>query len=404
MKKKRSKAKPRARAAAKSVTKPRVIEVPDRLAWFRERQGAMVETIRQMVEMESPSDNKAAVDRLGRWLAGKFEALGGHSKFHRALDRGDHLQVDFPGRDRRPPVLLLGHLDTVYPLGTLASMPCRESGGKLSGPGTLDMKSGIAMMLFAIDAMRDQGGTVPRAITVLLVSDEEVGSASSRRITEELAKKSAAVFVLEPSYGPKGAVKTARKGVGEYSLKVTGKAAHAGLDFDKGHSAILEMARQIERISKFVDQKRGLTLNVGVVQGGTRVNVIPAEATASIDVRVMRVSDAAALDRKMRGLKPVDRVCKLELRGGVDRPPMERNGGVVTLFQQASDLAKRMGWKVEEAAVGGGSDGNFTAALGIPTLDGLGGVGEGAHAPTESIVISELPKRAALLAALVESV
>jgi glutamate carboxypeptidase len=301
-------------------------------------------------------------------------------------------------------VLLLGHLDTVYPLGTLASMPCRESGGKLSGPGTLDMKSGIAMMLFAIDAMRDQGGTVPRAITVLLVSDEEVGSASSRRITEELAKKSAAVFVLEPSYGPKGAVKTARKGVGEYSLKVTGKAAHAGLDFDKGHSAILEMARQIERISKFVDQKRGLTLNVGVVQGGTRVNVIPAEATASIDVRVMRVSDAAALDRKMRGLKPVDRVCKLELRGGVDRPPMERNGGVVTLFQQASDLAKRMGWKVEEAAVGGGSDGNFTAALGIPTLDGLGGVGEGAHAPTESIVISELPKRAALLAALVESV
>jgi glutamate carboxypeptidase len=404
MKKKRSKAKPRARAAAKSVTKPRVIEVPDRLAWFRERQGAMVETIRQMVEMESPSDNKASVDRLGRWLAGKFEALGGHSKFHRALDRGDHLQVDFPGRDRRPPVLLLGHLDTVYPLGTLASMPCRESGGKLSGPGTLDMKSGIAMMLFAIDAMRDQGGTVPRAITVLLVSDEEVGSASSRRITEELAKKSAAVFVLEPSYGPKGAVKTARKGVGEYSLKVTGKAAHAGLDFDKGHSAILEMARQIERISKFVDQKRGLTLNVGVVQGGTRVNVIPAEATASIDVRVMRVSDAAALDRKMRGLKPVDRVCKLELRGGVDRPPMERNGGVVTLFQQASDLAKRMGWKVEEAAVGGGSDGNFTAALGIPTLDGLGGVGEGAHAPTESIVISELPKRAALLAALVESV
>jgi len=403
MKKKRSKAKPKARAAAKAVTKPRVSEVPDRLAWFRERQGAMAETIRQMVEMESPSDNKAAVDRLGRWLAGKFEALGGHSKFHRATDFGDHLQVDFPGRDRRQPVLLLGHLDTVYPLGTLASMPCRESGGKLSGPGTLDMKSGIAMMLFAIDAMRDQGGTVTRAITVLLVSDEEVGSASSRRITEELAKKSAAVFVLEPSYGPKGAVKTARKGVGEYSLKVTGQAAHAGLDFDKGHSAILEMARQIERISKLVDRKRGLTLNVGVVRGGTRVNVIPAEATASIDVRVVRASDAAALDRKLRGLKPVDRVCKLELRGGVDRPPMERNGGVVTLFQHAADLAKRVGWKLEEAAVGGGSDGNFTAALGIPTLDGLGGVGEGAHAPTESIVISELPKRAALLAALVES-
>ena len=397
------KAKPKARPAAKSLTKPRALEVPDRLPWLRERQSAMLETVRQMVEIESPSDNKAAVDRLGRWLAGKFEALGGHSKFHRATDFGDHLQVDFPGRDRRPPVLLLGHLDTVYPLGTLKNMPCREAGGRLHGPGTLDMKSGIAMMVYAIDAMRDQGGTLPRAITVLLVSDEEVGSSSSRRITEELAKRSAAVFVLEPSYGPKGALKTARKGVGEYLLKVTGKAAHAGLDFEKGHSAILELARQIERISKFVDLQRGLTLNVGIVQGGTRVNVIPAEATASIDVRVVRAGDAAGLDRKLRALKPVDRQCKLELHGVVDRPPMERTPAVVNLFRQASELAQRMGWKLEEAAVGGGSDGNLTAALGIPTLDGLGGVGEGAHAPTESIVISELPKRAALLAGLIES-
>lgn len=401
--KKASKAKAKARPAAKSTVKPRLLEAPDRLPWLRERQGAMVETVRQMVEIESPSDNKAAVDRLGRWLAGKFEALGGHSKFHRATDFGDHLQVDFPGRDRRPPILLLGHLDTVYPLGTLAKMPCRDASGRLYGPGTLDMKSGIAMMLYAIDSMRDQGGTVPRAITVLLVSDEEVGSSSSRRITEELAKKSVSVFVLEPSYGPKGALKTARKGVGEYLLKVTGKAAHAGLDFEKGHSAILELARQIERISRFVDLKRGLTLNVGIVQGGTRVNVIPAEATASIDVRVARAGDAAGLDRKLRALKSVDRQCKLELHGVVDRPPMERTSAIVNLFRQASELAKRMGWKLEEAAVGGGSDGNLTAALGIPTLDGLGGVGEGAHAPTESIVISELPKRAALLAGLIES-
>lgn len=401
MKKKRTKATPKARA--KSVPRKQITDIPDRLPWLRERQGAMAEVVRHMVEIESPSDNKAAVDRLGRWLAGKFEALGGHSKFHRATDFGDHLQVDFPGRDRRPAVLLLGHLDTVYPLGTLATMPCREAAGRLHGPGTLDMKSGIAMMLYAIDAMRDQGGTLPRALSVLLVSDEEVGSSSSRRITEELAKRSAAVFVLEPSYGPKGAVKTARKGVGEYTLKVTGKAAHAGLDFDKGHSAILEMARQIERISKFVDHKRGLTVNVGLVRGGTRVNVIPAEATATIDVRVVRVRDAADIDRKLRGLKAFDRQCKLETRGGVERPPMERTGGVAELFRHASELAKRAGWKLEEAAVGGGSDGNFTAALGIPTLDGLGGVGDGAHAPTESIVISELPKRAALLAALVES-
>ncbi|HVO62326.1 MAG TPA: M20 family metallopeptidase [Terriglobales bacterium] len=403
MKKKALKAKPKARVAAKPVAKPKVLELTDRLPWLRERQSAIVETVRQMVEIESPSDNKAAVDRLGRWLAGKFEALGGHSKMHRATDFGDHLQVDFPGHDRRQPVLLLGHLDTVYPLGTLAKMPCVQEAGRLKGPGTLDMKSGIGMMLYAIDSMRDQGGTVPRAVTVLLVSDEEVGSSSSRRITEELAKRAAAVFVLEPSYGPKGAVKTARKGVGEYLLKVAGKAAHAGLDFEKGHSAILELARQIERISKFVDLKRGLTLNVGLVEGGTRVNVIPAEAAASIDVRVVRARDAAGLDRKLRALKPFDRQCKLEVRGVVDRPPMERTPSVVNLFRQASDLAKRMGWKLEEAAVGGGSDGNLTAALGIPTLDGLGGVGDGAHAPTESIVVSELPRRAALLAGLIET-
>lgn len=403
MKRKMSKAKPKKRAAVKLPEKPKLPEVPQRLPWLRERQGAMAETVRQMVEIESPSDNKAAVDRLGRWLAGKFEALGGHSKFHRAADFGDHLQVDFPGRDRRAPVLLLGHMDTVYPLGTLAKMPCTEEGGRLKGPGTLDMKSGIAMMLYAIDSMRDQGGTVPRGLSVLLVSDEEVGSSSSRRITEELAKKSAAVFVLEPSYGPKGAAKTARKGVGEYLLKVTGKAAHAGLDFEKGHSAILELGRQIQRLSKFVDLKRGLTLNVGMVRGGTRVNVIPAEASASIDVRVMRGSDAAGLDRKLRALKPFDRQCKLEVRGVVDRPPMERTPAVANLFHKASELAKRMGWNLEEASVGGGSDGNLTAALGIPTLDGLGGVGDGAHAPTEFIVVSELPKRAALLAGLIES-
>ena len=395
--------KPKSRPIVKSPVKNRIIETPVRLPWFRERQGAMVEAIRQMVEIESPSDNKLAVDRLGRWLAGKFEALGGHSKFHRTADFGDHLQVDFPGRDRRQPALLLGHFDTVYPMGTLASMPCREAGGRLHGPGTLDMKSGIAMMLYAIDAMRDQGGTLPRALTVLLVSDEEVGSSSSRRITEELAKRSAVVFVLEPSYGLKGAVKTARKGVGEYLLKVSGKAAHAGLDFDKGHSAIRELARQIERVSKFTDRKRGLTVNVGVIEGGTRVNVVPSEAKASIDVRVVRAADAAGIGRKLRALKPVDKQCKLSVQGGLDRPPLERTAGVADLFRHASELAKRVGWKLEEAAVGGGSDGNLTAALGIPTLDGLGGVGEGAHAPSESIIISELPKRTDLLAALIES-
>ena len=380
-------------------------EISTRLRYFEERSGQMVQTIRQLVETESPSDNKGAVDRLGTLLAGRFEGLGGHAKFHRVANFGDHLQVDFAAASSRKPVLLLGHLDTVYPTGTLANMPCRVADGRLSGPGAFDMKSGIALMLHAIEGLRAwHEDILPRPVTVLLASDEEVGSDTSRLITENLARKSAAVLVLEPSHGPKGAVKTARKGVGEYVLKVTGKAAHSGLDFEKGQSAILELARQIVAIQKLIDLKRGLTLNVGTIQGGTRVNVIPAEATAVLDVRVARNQDAAGIDRKLRSLKPWNRKCKLEISGGINRPPMERTPGVAALYKKASDIAKQLGWKLEEAAVGGGSDGNFTAALGVPTLDGLGGVGEGAHASHESILISELPKRAALLAELIASI
>jgi glutamate carboxypeptidase len=267
------------------------------------------------------------------------------------------------------------------------------------------MKSGIALMLQALDGLRTwHNDSLPRPVTVLLVSDEEVGSESSRPITESVARKSAAVLVLEPSYGLKGAVKTARKGVGEYTIKVMGKAAHSGLDFDEGESAIVELARQITAISKLVDVKRGLTLNVGLVSGGTRTNVIPAQATASLDVRVARMKDAPGIDRQLRALRPFNRKCKLEIKGGINRPPMERTAGVAALYRQASEIAKHLGWKLEEASVGGGSDGNFTANLGIPTLDGLGGVGEGAHATHEYVTISELPRRAALLAELIESV
>jgi glutamate carboxypeptidase len=374
-----------------------------RLRYFEERKDGIVQTVRNLVEIESPSDNKQAVDRVAALLAGRFEGLGGHAKFHRVQNFGDHLQVDFAGK-RGKPVLLLGHYDTVYPLGTLASMPCRATGDRLCGPGVLDMKSGIAMMLAVIEGLLAWHGELPRPITVLLVSDEEVGSDSSRHVTESLAKRSEAVLVLEPSYGLQGAVKTARKGVGEYTLKVTGMAAHSGLDFEKGQSAILELARQIPVISKLTDLKRGITLNVGLVRGGTRVNVIPAEATATLDVRIARMQDAAGIDRKLRSLKPFNRKCKLEVKGGVNRPPMERTAGVVALFKKASEIAKQLGWKLGEAAVGGGSDGNFTAGLGIPTLDGLGGVGDGAHAPHEFIVVSELPRRAALVAALIEAV
>lgn len=374
-----------------------------RLRYFEERKDGIVQTVRNLVEIESPSDNKQAVDRVAALLAGRFEGLGGHAKFHRVPNFGDHLQVDFAGK-RGKPVLLLGHYDTVYPLGTLASMPCRATADRLCGPGVLDMKSGIAMMLAVIEGLLAWHGELPRPITVLLVSDEEVGSDSSRHVTESLAKKSEAVLVLEPSYGLQGAVKTARKGVGEYTLKVTGMAAHSGLDFEKGQSAILELARQIPVISKLTDLKRGITLNVGLVRGGTRVNVIPGEATATLDVRIARMQDASGIDRKLRSLKPFNRKCKLEIKGGVNRPPMERTAGVAALFKKASEIAKQLGWKLGEAAVGGGSDGNFTAGLGIPTLDGLGGVGDGAHAPHEFIVVSELPRRAALVAALIEAV
>jgi glutamate carboxypeptidase len=397
--------KARKKSQAKApITEAIPTESANRLQFFVDRKDAITETVRQLVEIESPSDNKKAVDRLGVLLAGRFEGLGGHSKFHRAQDFGDHLEVDFATERSGKPVLLLGHLDTVYSLGTLARMPCRVADGRLSGPGALDMKSGIALILHAIGGLRTwHGDSLPRPVTVLLVSDEEVGSGSSRRITESLARRSAAVLVLEPAYGMRGAVKTARKGVGEYVLKVTGKAAHAGLDFEKGESAIVELAKLITAISKLVDPKRGLTLNVGLVSGGTRTNVIPAQATASLDVRVARMKDAAVIDRQLRALKPFNRKCKLEITGGVNRPPMERSSGVAALFQRASELAKKLGWKLEEASVGGGSDGNFTASLGIPTLDGLGGVGEGAHATHEFITLSELPRRAALLAELIET-
>ena len=375
---------------------------PERLRSLESRKDALVKTIRELVEIESPSDNKPACDRIGLFLAKKFESIGGRARIHPATEFGDNLQIDFPGRDKVKPVLLLGHFDTVYPMGALTTMPCRIDGGRLFGPGVLDMKSGITLMWYAIQALQAWHGPLPRPVTVLLVSDEEVGSSSSRKITEALAKESAAVLVLEPAAGTSGAVKTARKGVGDYTLTVTGVAAHAGLDPGKGHSAIVELARQIGVITKMNDLRRGVSVNPGVIRGGTRTNVIAAEASVEIDVRIKAASQARALDRKMQALKAFDRHCKLKIEGGINRMPMERNAGVAALYQKAKSIASQLHWKLEEAAVGGGSDGNFTAALGIPTLDGMGGVGAGAHALHEHIVIDELPRRALLLAAMIE--
>ncbi|MGH9601036.1 MAG: M20 family metallopeptidase [Terriglobales bacterium] len=374
------------------------------LRYFQQQQEPMLATLRDLVTQESPSYNKVAVDRLGSHIVGRFEGLGGKVTLHRRQDFGDHIEAQFAGTNSRKPILLLGHYDTVWDVGTLAEMPFKVENGRLWGPGVFDMKAGIMLMMQAIEGLRAVRGALPRPITVLLVSDEEVGSNSSRQLTESLARKSQAVFVLEPSTGPQGAVKTWRKGVGEYKVKVTGKAAHAGIEVREGASAIVELARQIARIQTFLDFRRGITVNVGIVRGGTRTNVVAAQASADVDVRVRKMSDAPRLEKKFRLLKPYDRRCTMEIEGGVNRPPMERSEGVVKLYRLAQGVARGMNMELEESGTGGGSDGNFTAALGIPTLDGLGGVGEGAHARHENIVLDRLPARAALIAGLIEAV
>jgi glutamate carboxypeptidase len=283
-------------------------------------------------------------------------------------------------------------------------MPVRESGGKLYGPGVFDMKAGAAMMVFALSTLQKVHGLLPRPVTVLLVSDEETGSASSRGITERLAKEHAGVLVLEPSFGPKGAVKTSRKGVGEFTMRVQGVSAHAGLDPEKGQSAVLELAKQIVKASAFTDKRRGITVNAGVIAGGSRSNVIAAEAKAQFDVRIATMKDAAGIEKRFRGLKPINKKCKVQVSGGINRPPLERTAAVKALFGQARDIAKEIGFKLGEAAVGGGSDGNFTAALGVPTLDGLGAIGDGAHAVHEHILVEALPWRTALIASLIERI
>jgi glutamate carboxypeptidase len=313
------------------------------------------------------------------------------------------LQVDFAGPRGRKPVLLLGHYDTVYDLGTLKTMPWREEKGRLCGPGVFDMKSGIAQIMFALGALREVKGGLPRPVKVWLVSDEEEGSDSSRSLTEKLALQCDAVFVCEPA-GPGGALKTARKGVGGFLMKVTGQASHSGLDFEKGQSAILELSHQIQAISRLTDLRRGVTLNVGVIRGGTRTNVVAAEAVAEVDLRIARKSDGPVMERKVRSLRPVNKKCSLQIEGGVNRPPLERTRQVAALFQRAQRIALELGFPLNEIAVGGGSDGNFTGGLGIPTLDGLGAVGDGAHATHEFVVAAELPRRAALLAGLIGAV
>ncbi|QHN05638.1 M20 family metallopeptidase [Granulicella sp. WH15] len=358
--------------------------------------GWIEQHLRELVEVESPSEDRAAVNAAAALVAGWARELKGRVKLHKQKEFGNILKLCFGPRTGRP-VLLLGHLDTVWSLGTLTQMPWREQDGRLYGPGVLDMKAGVVMALAAIKCLQEQ--KLSRPVQFLLVSDEEVGSPVSRHITERVALEAEAVFVLEPAQGL--AYKTARKGVGNYNLRVTGVAAHSGVDFESGHSAIREAARQIEIISAFTDLSRGLTVNCGVIEGGTRSNVIAAECTVEIDVRIARAADARLIERQLRGLRATDPSCKLELTGGINRPPMERKAGTIRLFRQARRLAAGLGFELDEAATGGGSDGNFTAALGVPTLDGMGAVGAGAHAAHEHIIAAELVPRTALLAAMI---
>lgn len=357
-------------------------------------------TLRSLVEQESPSEDRQLVNAAVTLAEDLARPFGFRSRRHAHKKLGDVLELSLTPHSRQKPVMLLGHLDTVWAPGTLKRMPWREEKGRYWGPGVLDMKAGVTMALAAVAALNKL--KLERNITLLLNSDEEIGSPFSRRITERLAKKSAAVFVLEPAQGL--AYKTSRKGIGNYRVEVTGVAAHSGVDFERGHSAILELAKQIQTISDFTNLRRKLTVNCGVVAGGTRSNVIAANAHTEVDVRIARASDAAYVERLFRRLRVSDPHCKLEITGGINRPPMERKPGTVALFKKARRLASELGFDLEEAGTGGGSDGNFTAALGIPTLDGMGAVGEGAHAAHESVYVEHLVPRTALLAAMIASV
>ena len=358
----------------------------------------VVELVRALVSHESPSDGRDALDACGAFLADRLAAAGASVTRLAAGSTTDHVLATWPGAG--PRVLLVGHFDTVWPVGQLARMPLHESDGKLFGPGVLDMKGGLGIGTLAARAIAE---TVPDTerpqVSLIATSDEEVGSRTSRQAIERLARESAAVLVLEPAL-PGGAVKTARKGVGEFVVTAHGISAHAGANPGAGASAIHEIARQVTTIEGWSDPARGLTVNVGVIDGGLRSNVVAEQARAVVDVRVARMADAASIEAAFRSLAPVNPRVRIEVTGGINRPPMERTAGVARLYELAREVARSAGADLAEGATGGASDGNFTAALGIPTLDGLGATGDGPHALHEHVVINDLTERAALVAGI----
>ena len=360
----------------------------------------MLRLLRRFVTTESPSLEKAAADRCSKVIAKEWREQGVRLERIPQKHRGDHLRVTYTSKSGAAgQLLVLGHYDTVYSTGTLKERPFRISGGKAYGPGVFDMKAGIVQALFALETLRRSNVSTKKQIVFLWTSDEEIGSESSRKLIETEARRSDAVFVLEPSFGPRGLVKTARKGVGQAELMVRGRSSHAGLAPEEGINAVHELAAQLTRIEKWNDGRRGVSINADIVEGGTRSNVIAERARAVLDLRALRSSDMRRIERRLHALRPVHRGASLKVTGGFDRPPLERKR-CRALFAHAESLAKQMHLSLGECTAGGGSDGNFTGALAIPTLDGLGAVGDGAHSDHEYVLIHTMPARAALLAAL----
>jgi glutamate carboxypeptidase len=369
------------------------------IQYFEAQQQSLRADIETLVRLESPSTDKEAVDRCGAVVARMLREAGGVVSMLPQSQRGDHVRAEFAGGPGR--VLVLGHFDTVWDVGQITSMPLREADGCLYGPGVFDMKASVAIAAHALRGLRDRAMPFPHVI-ILFTTDEEIGSGTSRALIEDAARASDAVLVLEPSL-PGGAVKTQRKGCGEFRITAHGVSAHAGIDPRQGASAIHELAHQIRALETLRDHERGVSVNVGVIEGGTRGNVVAERATALVDVRVPTMADAARVESAMRALTPANPAVRIEVQGGVERPPLERTAGVARLYEQAREVAASLGHDLAEGGTGGGSDGNFTAALGVPTLDGLGPRGDGAHALHEHVVLADLPWRAAFLAGLLST-
>jgi glutamate carboxypeptidase len=373
------------------------------LGHLQTRQEAMTRTLEHLVMLDSPSSDPAAVDAVSESLAASFAELGAVVERLPAEGFGQHLRVAWGRGDHQ--VLLLGHMDTVWPVGETTRRPFLLAEGspsefqRATGPGIFDMKGGLVVGLFAVSALHDLGLVPAHRLVFVLNSDEEVGSPTSRHLIEEEGKRSDAVLVLEPSR--EDALVTWRKGVGRFSLEIEGQASHSGAAHERGVSAVSELAHQILNLEAMTDYELGTTVNVGVVQGGSKVNVRPASAQAEIDLRVTTQAEAQRMTEAILGLQSKDPQTKLHVSGEMNRPPWDTLPGGQALFEKARGVGTKLGMDLWAAGTGGGSDGNFTAALGIPTLDGLGIVGNDAHALTEWADLASMPRRAALLAELI---